>query len=91
MEDKNCDPNKPTLPSSFLLSSKIARKSIQEERPEVNNSTLNAMISVKWKELSEEERKMWNEKASVAMEAYKKEIEEYNKSIASKLEQKTEK
>ncbi|XP_054823545.1 high mobility group B protein 6 [Prosopis cineraria] len=87
-EDKNCDPNKPKRPpSSFLLFSKEARRSIQEERPGMNNSNLNALISVKWKELSEGERKVWNDKAAEAMEAYKKELEEYNKSIAAKLDQ----
>ncbi|CAL5334910.1 unnamed protein product [Camellia sinensis] len=31
---------------------KEARKNLLEERPEINDSTLNALISVKWKELS---------------------------------------
>lgn len=80
---KTVDPNKPKKPaSSFILFSKEARKSVMEERPRVNNSTINALISVKWKELSEGERKMWNDKAAEAMEAYKKEVEEYNKSVA---------
>lgn len=72
------------------MCSKEARKSIKEERPEVNNSTLNALISVKWKELSEGERQVWNEKAAEAMEAYKREVEEYNKSLAAKLDHKTQ-
>ncbi|GLU05941.1 hypothetical protein SLE2022_230180 [Rubroshorea leprosula] len=54
-----------------------------QERPEINNSTLNALISVKWKELNEEEKQVWNSKAVEAMEAYKKELEEYNKPAAS--------
>ncbi|KAK4262868.1 hypothetical protein QN277_028368 [Acacia crassicarpa] len=90
-EDKNSDPNRPKRPaSSYLLFSKEARKSIQEERPEINNSTLNSLISVKWKELREEERKLWNDKAAEAMEAYKKELEVYNKSMAAELDQKTQ-
>ncbi|XP_023522074.1 high mobility group B protein 6-like [Cucurbita pepo subsp. pepo] len=80
---KNVDPNKPKKPaSSYILFSKEARKVIMEEKPGVNNSTVNALISVKWKELSEGERKMWNDKAAEAMEAYKKEVEEYNKTVA---------
>ncbi|XP_038882160.1 high mobility group B protein 6-like [Benincasa hispida] len=80
---KAVDPNKPKKPaSSYILFSKEARKSVTEERPGVNNFTVNAMISVKWKELSEGERKIWNDKAAEAMEAYKKEVEEYNKSVA---------
>ncbi|XP_030951920.1 high mobility group B protein 6-like [Quercus lobata] len=86
-EKKNSDPNKPKRPaSSFILFSKDARKTLLEERQGINNSTLNALISVKWKELSEEEKKAWNDKAAEAMEAYKKELEEYNKSVASTLE-----
>lgn len=83
-----------------------------EERPGTNNSTINALISVKWKvkfcespnyyvylifpweeanyvflsneqELGEEEKQDWNAKAAEAMEAYKKALEEYNKSVAS--------
>ncbi|OVA01925.1 High mobility group box domain [Macleaya cordata] len=82
-EETNADPNKPKRPaSSFILFSKETRKNLLQEREGINNSTLNAMISVKWKELSEEERKIWNDKAAEAMESYKKELEEYNKSVA---------
>ncbi|KAK6935498.1 High mobility group box domain, partial [Dillenia turbinata] len=83
-EEKNADSNKPKRPaSSFLLFSKEARKNIVEERPELNNSTLKALIAVKWKELGAEEKQMWNAKAAEAMEAYKKEMEGYNKSAAA--------
>ncbi|EPS57873.1 hypothetical protein M569_16944, partial [Genlisea aurea] len=77
---KSSDPNKPKKPAtSFLLFSKETRKCLQEERPEINSATLSALISVKWKEMGEDERKIWNGKAAIAMEAYKKEVEEYNK------------
>uniref|UniRef100_A0A2C9WC65 HMG box domain-containing protein n=1 Tax=Manihot esculenta TaxID=3983 RepID=A0A2C9WC65_MANES len=83
-KQQNADPNKPKRPaSSFLLFNKEARKCLMQERPGITNSTLNALISVKWKELSEEERQIWNVKAAEAMEVYKKEMEEYNKSAAS--------
>lgn len=79
-EEKNADPNKPKKPaSSFILFSKETRKNLMEERPGINNSTVNALISVKWKELSEQDKQIWNEMAAKAMEAYKKELEEYNK------------
>ncbi|XP_057511053.1 high mobility group B protein 6-like [Actinidia eriantha] len=81
---KNADPNKPKKPaSSFLLFSKEIRKNIMEERPEINNSALNALISVKWKEMSEVEKQKWNVRAAEAMEAYKKQLEEYNKSAGA--------
>ncbi|CAN1254261.1 High mobility group B protein 13 [Linum perenne] len=83
-KNQNTDPNKPKKPaSSFFLFSKEARKSIMQERPGVNNSTVTALISLKWKELKEEERQIWNAKAAETMDAYKKEIEEYNKSLAA--------
>lgn len=33
-------------------------------------------------ELADEEKQIWNRKAAEAMEAYKKEMEEYNKTVA---------
>ncbi|GMJ15048.1 3xHigh Mobility Group-box1 [Hibiscus trionum] len=82
------DPNKPKKPaSSFLLFSKEARKTLMQEREGVNNSTLNAMVSVKWKELSEEEKNVWNGKAAEAMEEYKKKLEEYNNKCAEENKQ----
>ncbi|MBA0714365.1 hypothetical protein Golax_013341 [Gossypium laxum] len=87
-KQQNSDPNKPKKPaSSFLLFSKEARKTLVQERQGINNSTLNALISVKWKELSEEERDVWNAKASEAMEVYKKQMEQYNKSAEEEEQQ----
>uniref|UniRef100_A0ACD5ZNU9 Uncharacterized protein n=1 Tax=Avena sativa TaxID=4498 RepID=A0ACD5ZNU9_AVESA len=81
---ENADPNRPKRPaSSFLLFSKDARRQLVEERPGVNNSTLNALISVKWKELSGTEKKAWTEKAAQGMAAYKKELDEYTKAHSS--------
>ncbi|CAL5389796.1 unnamed protein product [Camellia sinensis] len=78
---KIADPNKPNKPaSSFLLFMMLellvvtdepygeARKNLLEERLGINDSTLNALISVKWKELSEEDKQTWNEKAVGAKE-----------------------
>ncbi|XVF53039.1 hypothetical protein PTKIN_Ptkin05aG0067300 [Pterospermum kingtungense] len=59
-----------------------------QERPGIDNSILNALISVKWKELSEEEKNVWNGKAVEATEAHKKELEEYNKSAAAAADNK---
>ncbi|KAF5196564.1 high mobility group B protein 6-like [Thalictrum thalictroides] len=74
----NVDPNKPKRPaSSFLLFSKEMRKNLLQEKPDINNSTLTALISVKWKELNENEKEIWNTKAANAMNAYKKELQEY--------------
>jgi upstream-binding transcription factor len=51
---------------------------------------LNTLVSLKWKDMSEEDKQVWNGKASEAMDAYKKKMEEYNKSIVAKQEQKTD-
>ncbi|CAN6987097.1 hypothetical protein IGI04_001350 [Brassica rapa subsp. trilocularis] len=83
-KNENVDPNKPKKPaSSFILFSKDARKALTEERPGTSNSTVTALISVKWKELGEEEKQSYNNKAAKLMEAYKKELEDYNKSAAA--------
>ncbi|KAF4353170.1 hypothetical protein F8388_014638 [Cannabis sativa] len=82
-EKKDVDPNKPKKPaSSYILFSKEARKNLLEEKPGLNGASVNAAISVKWKELNEKDREVWNEKAAEAMEAYKKELEAYNKTLA---------
>ncbi|XP_068644743.1 high mobility group B protein 6-like [Aristolochia californica] len=81
---KNVDPNRPRKPAtSFLLFSKETRKQLLQERPGINNSTLRALVSVKWKEMSEDEKELWKKKASKAMEAYRGEMEEYNKLVAA--------
>ncbi|WJX14188.1 hypothetical protein P8452_04487 [Trifolium repens] len=67
-----------------------ARKNILEERPGVSANMLNTLVSLKWKDMSEEDKQVWNGKASEAMDAYKKKMEEYNKSIVAKQEQKTD-
>ncbi|XP_009137390.1 high mobility group B protein 6 [Brassica rapa] len=83
-KNENVDPNKPKKPaSSFILFSKDARKALTEERPGTSNSTVTALISVKWKELGEEEKQSYNNKAAKLMEAYKKELEDYNKKSAA--------
>ncbi|KAL8150397.1 hypothetical protein V2J09_020205 [Rumex salicifolius] len=82
-EEKNNDPSKPKRPlSSYFLFSKEVRKSLVEEHPDINNSTVTGLLSAKWKELGDEEKQIWNKKAAEAMEAYKKEMEEYNKTAA---------
>ncbi|KAG8375079.1 hypothetical protein BUALT_Bualt10G0062900 [Buddleja alternifolia] len=86
-QKKIVDPNKPKKPaSSFFLFSKEARKNLAEERPGINNSTINALISLKWRELSEEEKQIWNDKAAGSMEEYKKELEAYNKKLVAEEE-----
>lgn len=88
-QSKESDPNRPKRPaSSYFLFSKEARKSVLEERPEVGEGMLRALVSLKWKDMSEEDKQLWSGKASEAMDAYKKELDEYNKSLVAKLMEK---
>ncbi|XP_073028929.1 high mobility group B protein 13-like [Primulina eburnea] len=85
--EKNADPNKPRKPaSSFLLFRNEAMKKLAEERPGINKSTLIALISVKWKDMNEDEKQIWNHKAGQAMEVYKKEMVEYNKKLEAEAQ-----
>ncbi|KAL9242921.1 hypothetical protein vseg_016878 [Gypsophila vaccaria] len=87
-EEKVVDPNKPKRPtSSYFMFCKEERKNLLNEKPDLNNSTITALISMKWKEMSEDEKKIWNAKAAEGMEAYKKELEEYNKQQAEAVNQ----
>ncbi|KAK1576772.1 hypothetical protein Q3G72_016388 [Acer saccharum] len=73
--------------SSLVVMSKAKRQeALLEERPGTNNFTIAALMSVKWKEPSEEEKQEWKAKAAEAMEAYKKELEEYKNSIAAAID-----
>lgn len=88
-QNKESDPNRPKRPaSSYFLFCKEARKSVLEERPEVGEGMLRALVSLKWKDMNEEDKQLWSGKASEAMDAYKKEMEEYNKSLVAKLVEK---
>ncbi|KAL5989212.1 hypothetical protein ACLOJK_010102 [Asimina triloba] len=98
-KEQKVDPNKPRKPAtSFLLFSldftcAVVIKAILMKcglvrvlmvtRPEIRNPTLQALISVKWKELTEDEKQVWKDKAAAAVAAYKKELEEYNKIAAA--------
>ncbi|KAK1551843.1 hypothetical protein Q3G72_005702 [Acer saccharum] len=73
--------NKPKKPAgSYFLFSKMARGFVGGE---ARHQQLHHCCS---DELSEEEKQVWNVKASEAMEAYKKELEEYKNSIAAAID-----
>ncbi|KAK1422948.1 hypothetical protein QVD17_18238 [Tagetes erecta] len=42
---------------------KEIRNDLLKEKPEMRNAQLTALISMKWKELSEEEKRRWNGEA----------------------------
>ncbi|KAL5552367.1 hypothetical protein UlMin_002543 [Ulmus minor] len=57
---------------------KKTKENLQKKKKEKEPADPN-----KPKELSEEDKKIWNEKAAEAMEGYKKELEAYNKTVAA--------
>ncbi|KAK1551204.1 hypothetical protein Q3G72_031859 [Acer saccharum] len=59
----------------------VHERGIKVNPEKIKAFTITALIFVKWKELSEEEKQAWKAKATEVMEAYKKELEEYNNSI----------
>jgi upstream-binding transcription factor len=72
------DPNKPKKPlSSYLIFSMEMRKILDEEKPGLSFAEMNALIALKWKEISD--KQIWNDKAAVAKERYTADMEEYNK------------
>lgn len=91
LKEKNSDPNRPKKPpTSFLLFSKETRKMLVQERPGINSTTINALISLKWKELDTAEKQKWADMAAVAMVQYKKDVEEYNKSHVKDQQEQTQ-
>ncbi|XP_011620633.2 high mobility group B protein 6 isoform X2 [Amborella trichopoda] len=82
------DSNKPKKPAtSFFLFNKETRKLLLQDRPGINNSTLNALISVKWKELNDEERQIWVNRAAEAMAAYKEHMKSVDETGQNNLAQ----
>eukprot|EP01018_Ginkgo_biloba_P003836 Gb_37400 [translate_table: standard] len=79
---ENSDPTRPKKPpTSYILFCKEARGMFAQERPGASHTTINALISVKWKELSEAEKQIWINKAAGALAQYKQEMELYKKTL----------
>lgn len=72
------DPNAPKRNmSAYFLYSIEARQSVKEENPEASFGDIARLISEKFKNLSEKERKIWDDKAAADKERYNAEIAEY--------------
>ncbi|GLJ37818.1 hypothetical protein SUGI_0769010 [Cryptomeria japonica] len=81
-KEKNTDPNRPKKPpSSFLIFRKETRKKLAEERPGISNAEVTGIISIKWRELGDAERQIWDNQAANAMVQYKKEMKEYTEKV----------
>ncbi|KAG0621684.1 hypothetical protein M758_3G040200 [Ceratodon purpureus] len=74
------DPNKPKKPlSSYLIFGQEMRKTLATDQAGLNFAETNAHISQKWKEISEKDKEIWNEKAAVLKQKYDVDMEEYRK------------
>jgi HMG (high mobility group) box len=64
-KSKKGDEKKPKrAPSAFLLYSNSVRAEVKEANPELSFTDIAKAIGAKWKELSEEEKKKWNDMAT---------------------------
>ena len=72
------DPNAPKRNmSAYFLYSIEARQSVKEENPEASFGDIARIISTKFKNLSDKERKVWDEEAIADKERYNAEMADY--------------
>eukprot|EP00487_Bulimina_marginata_P008794 TRINITY_DN3192_c0_g2_i1.p1 TRINITY_DN3192_c0_g2~~TRINITY_DN3192_c0_g2_i1.p1 ORF type:complete len:124 (-),score=18.73 TRINITY_DN3192_c0_g2_i1:456-827(-) len=74
-KDDKC-PKRPL--TSYFLYAKEVREQTKAEHPDKAITEIAKQISIKWKKLTEEEKKPYNEGAGRLKEQYKKDMEEYN-------------
>jgi len=78
---KRRDPNEPKgAPSAYILYANSIRDSIKKENPQAQFTDTGRIIGVKWKALSENEKKPFIEQAQQLREVALKQKEEYKKS-----------
>ena len=63
--------------SAYFLYSIDARKTVKEENPEASFGDIARLISTKFKNLSDKERKIWDEKAAADKERYNAEMADF--------------
>jgi len=81
MPRKPKDPNAPKKAlSSYLLFSNAIRAQVKAENPEMKITQMSTVIGAKWKAISEEEKKKWNDMAAKQKEEYKIVIAKYKQS-----------
>ncbi|KAI8912590.1 high mobility group box domain-containing protein [Gorgonomyces haynaldii] len=74
------DPNAPKKGlSAFMIFSQENRPKIKEENPEASFGELGKLLGQKWKELDEEDKKPYQEKAEADKARYEKQMSEYTK------------
>jgi high mobility group protein B2 len=69
------DPNAPKRNmSAYFLYSIFARPQVKSDHPEASFGDIARLISAQFKELSDQERKMWDKKAAEDKERYQKQM-----------------
>jgi len=72
------DPNAPKRNmSAYFLYSVHIRPTVKEENPEASFGDIARIISAQFKELTEEEKSVWVEKAAADKERYQREMADY--------------
>lgn len=72
------DPNAPKKPrSSYLLYSTKVRSEVKEQNPSASFSEVAKLIGEKWKEISDAEKKKYEDLAKEDIDRYKREMETY--------------
>ncbi|GAA6014578.1 hypothetical protein JCM10207_001651 [Rhodosporidiobolus poonsookiae] len=73
------DPNAPKRNlSAYMIFSQDARAQVKEENPDVGFGEIGKLLGAKWKELDEEDRKPYEEKAKADKARYEKEKAAYD-------------
>ncbi|EPZ36642.1 hypothetical protein ROZALSC1DRAFT_26646 [Rozella allomycis CSF55] len=86
---KTKDSSAPKRPqSSYFIYANEHRDKVKQENPKISVGELSKLISARWNELSESEKKPYVEKAAKLKEAYNKEMEAYKASDEYKSESK---
>jgi len=84
------DPDAPKKPAtSYFLFSNAIRGKVKEEHPDLDQQQLASLMGAKWKALTAEERKVWEDKAALAKEKYAEEDKAYKASKATSVGKKT--
>ena len=72
------DPHKPkTNPSCYLLFNNEVRASFREKYPDSSPGERAKLVAAKWKEMSVEEKKPYNDKAAILRAEYMSKMAEY--------------
>eukprot|EP00246_Nothoceros_aenigmaticus_P005006 TRINITY_DN16810_c0_g1_i2.p1 TRINITY_DN16810_c0_g1~~TRINITY_DN16810_c0_g1_i2.p1 ORF type:complete len:512 (+),score=129.69 TRINITY_DN16810_c0_g1_i2:394-1929(+) len=72
------EPGKPKKPqTAYLLFGHEVRQAALKENPSLSFVDINTIVSTKWRELVEDEKQKWLDKAAAATEQYKSDLGEY--------------